>query len=105
MRESTATFSPSSPTAVMALARNPMFVNTGLADTDSSSGVDVQFWMSTFDTAGFDTPRIASPCDASVISAFDTGIEAFPISTTPWVTELLPNLNRQRDTEPVEPCW
>src|SRR5258705_6315835 len=103
IRESTAMFSPSSPSAVIAFARNVTPAKVGLAETDMKIGVDEQLLIATLVMVGFEMPRIASPCPASLISEFETAIELLVISTTPCEVLLLPNLSRQREIAPDEP--
>src|SRR5258706_9272410 len=105
MCELTAMSSPFSPSAVIALARKVTLVNDGLAETDSRMGVDVQLLIATSVTAGFEVPRNASPCPASLSRLLETGIEVLSIVTSPNVRLEVPNLSRQRETEPVEPGW
>src|SRR5258708_38152502 len=99
MCESTAMSSPSSPSAVTALAVKFTFVNTGFAETLIRIGVDEQLLMARFVSAGFDTPNNASPCAASLSVLFDTGIERFAISIMPCAAEFVPNRIRQREID------
>src|SRR6266516_3396299 len=95
MWESAATTSPSRPSAVKALARKVMPEKVGFADTDIRIGVEVQLLIATFVIAGVPSPRIASPCAASLSRQFETGIETFCDVTSPKVELLVPNLSRE----------
>src|SRR5580765_579748 len=80
-----------------------MPLNTGFADTDIRIGVDEQLLIATVLIAGLDTPSSASPWPTSLSVQFETPIELFVISTTPFVRPFVPNLSVQYCTEPVEP--
>src|SRR5512144_3146896 len=104
MCASTPMLSPSRPIAVIAFPSRPTPVNAGLARTDISTGADVQLSISTLVTAGLDVQNSARPCAASLSRQFETGILPDVISTMPAVAVLLPNLRRQRESEPVDPA-
>src|SRR5512143_137824 len=68
-----------------------------------STGVEEQLLIATLVIVGAETPNMASPCAQSLSSEFETAMLLFVISTSPWVTLLLPNLSRQYCSDPVAP--
>src|SRR5690242_16168044 len=105
MCESTAMFSPRSPSAVIAFARNVIPEKVGLADTDIRIGVVPPLLIATLVIAGFEMPRVAGPWPWSLIVQFEMPMLLLNIVRAPSEPLVVANLRRAYWTDPVAPWW